>query len=116
VFRVRTIGIILVAISLLLLTVGCETTQAIPGASRDLLDFLNDGTATREEVVLKLGQPSASFEQERILTYRIGENTKQGYFVITPNQLRQWLFVNHSLVLVFDNDGILKKHSLVDVQ
>ena len=95
--------------------VGCATTP-IPGASHDLLKFLQVGQTTRQEVLLKLGQPSASFEQERILTYRIGEDAKQGYYLIIPNAKMQWQGVHYSLVLVFDSSGVLQRHNLVAVQ
>lgn len=67
----------LMAASTTLWLAACATP--IPGASHDLLTFLQVGKTTREEVLLKLGQPSASFEHERILTYRIGEETEQGH-------------------------------------
>jgi hypothetical protein len=113
--RGRSAALVLAAVAMLLL-VGCGTGQAIPGASRDLLAFIEDGATTREEVVLRLGQPSASFEGDRILTYRIGEHATQGYYPIVPNQLMPWQSVSHSLVLVFDEAGVLAKHSLVAVR
>jgi hypothetical protein len=95
--------------------VGCATTP-IPGASHDLLKFLQIGQTTREEAVLKLGQPSASFEQEKILTYRLGEDSKQGYYLMIPDARREWQGVHYSLVLVFDSGGVLQRQSLVAVQ
>jgi hypothetical protein len=65
--------------------------------------------------LLKLGQPSGSFEHERILTYRIGEDSKQGRYVITPRAMLAWQQVHYSLVLVFDESGRLQKQSLVTV-
>lgn len=97
-----------------LLGAGCATT--IPGANPRLLDFLEVGGTTRQETVLKLGQPSASFEAESILTYRIGDEPKQGYYVISPKAMLPWQNVRYSLVLVFDKNGILQKKSMVDVQ
>jgi hypothetical protein len=93
---------------------GCATTT-IPGATPHLLDFLRVGSTTRQETVLKLGQPSASFESESILTYRIGEKAEQGYYLITPKAMLPWQDVRYSLVLVFDQNGILQKKNLVDV-
>jgi|CZKM01.1.fsa_nt_gi hypothetical protein len=95
--------------------VGCATTP-IPGASHDLLKFLQIGQTTRQEVLLTLGQPSASFEQEKILTYRLGEDAKQGYYLIIPNATMQWQVVHYSLVLVFDSSGVLQRQNLVAVQ
>jgi hypothetical protein len=97
------------------LAVGCVTTP-IPGASLDLLKFLQIGQTTRQQVLLKLGQPSASFEQEKILTYRLGEDPKQGYYLISPKAALPWQAVHYSLVLVFDANGLLERQSLVTVQ
>ncbi len=94
---------------------GCETPR-IPGASPELLGFLQVGTTTREQVVLKLGQPSASFEQEHILTYRVGEDKRQGKYIVAPKALMPWERTHYSLVLVFTEDGRLAKMNLVDVQ
>lgn len=100
-------------IALMILSlVSCATT-AIPGASQNLLEFLRIGSTERQETVLKLGQPSASFEQETILTYRVGHQPEQGYYVISPKAMLPWQNVRYSLVLVFDNNGILQKKSLV---
>jgi len=105
---------LLVAFLLSLVFAGCTTP--IPGARQDLLRFLETGRTTREEVMLKLGQPSASFEQEKILTYRIGQDDKQGFYIVTAKALQPWQAVRFSLVLVFNSDGVLQKQSLVRVQ
>lgn len=95
---------------------GCAQSAPIPGARPDLLDFLRDGQTRREEVLTTLGEPSGSFENERILTWRIGHDVAQGYYVISPKQLQPWQFVSHSLVLVFGDGGVLRIHKLVAVQ
>jgi outer membrane protein assembly factor BamE (lipoprotein component of BamABCDE complex) len=105
---------VLVLIALLGLS-GC-TTSPIHGADPQLLDFLKDGATTRDEVVLALGQPSATLQQEHIVTYRIGEDSDKRRFVVTPQVANPWARVNYSLVLVFDDAGTLQKHNLVPVQ
>ena len=88
----------------------------MPGSSPELLDFLQIGETTREDAILKLGQPSGTFEHERILTYRIGEDQHQGRFIVTPkNMAPYWEQVRYSLVLVFGEDGKLRKQTLVPV-
>jgi hypothetical protein len=110
-WRLRVAAIVLGTVCL----AGCATPP-IQGANPRLLEFLRDGTSTRDEVILALGQPSATFQQERILTYRLGEDATQGYFVEQPHSTSPWLGVRYSLVLVFDAGGTLQKHSLVPVQ
>jgi hypothetical protein len=90
------IAVALIASSL----TGCTAT--IPPADADLLTFLRAGETTRQEVLGKLGQPSASFEQGRVLTYRVGHDAKQGYHVVTANPRQLWEGVRYSVVLVFD--------------
>jgi hypothetical protein len=83
------------------------------------LAFLSDGKTTREEVLLRLGTPSAQLEGERILTYAFSRNAAGAWRPAT----RSWgraqeapIFTDDqisSLVLVFAADGRLVRHSLV---
>ena len=98
---------------------GCATTPPVKGRV-DLLEFLADGTTTRETVLLQLGQPSGRFEHEKILTYRLGydEKTKHYWLVERENDAAgwsTWLRAQYSLVLVFDEQGVLRRHSRVEV-
>lgn len=95
---------------------GCAEPALIPGAKADLLAFLKEGHTRREEAILTLGQPSATFEKERILTYRVGHDDKQGYYIISPRELQPWANVRYSLVLVFDEKAVLSAYRLVPVQ
>lgn len=99
------------------LLAGCATTG--PPSSKTLLDFLKDGVTTKEEVLLQLGQASGAFESERILTYRIGKDDA-GYFLLDrlnrTDQRGTWAMSSHSLVLVFDENNTLRRHSLVPVR
>ncbi|MEN6483944.1 MAG: hypothetical protein ABFD98_03580 [Syntrophobacteraceae bacterium] len=96
---------------------GCATTG--PPSSKTLLDFLTDGATSKEDVLLQLGQASGTFESERILTYRIGKDDT-GYFLLDrlnrPDLRGTWAMASHSLVLVFDENNILRRHSLVPVR
>jgi hypothetical protein len=109
----------LAALVLLSLLVGCATNEPLKGRA-DLLEFLTDGKTTREEVALKLGQPSGQFERDNILTYRLGFEPKaKGYYLVEREARATgwptWMFAKYSLVLVFDETGVLRKHSLVEV-
>lgn len=101
------------------LQTGCVTET--PKGEARLLDFLADGRTTRQGVVVTLGQPSARFEAEKILTYRLGYEAKtRGYYVVereTPNEAgwSTWRQAQYSLVLVCDENGVLRKHSLLEV-
>jgi hypothetical protein len=84
------------------------------------LSYLQEGKTTREEAILRLGVPSADFEKGRILTYRIAQSgddiivqSRQSLGEGVPQNA---LCANYSLVLVFDDKGVLKKQSLVPVK
>ena len=99
---------------------GCATVPPSIKGSPDLLNFLSDGKTTRTEVITTLGQPSGTFEVQRILTYRLGyEPENHGYAVVEREAAASgwptWTAAKFSLVLVFDDAGILRKHSLVEV-
>jgi hypothetical protein len=86
----------------------------------DLMSFLAVGVTTRQDVMLRLGPPSGRFENEKILTYRLGYEPKnQGYYVVEREGglggWPTWLWAKFSLVLVFNEAGVLEKHSLVEV-
>jgi hypothetical protein len=97
---------------LVALLVSCATTKmnGVEG-SRTLLNFLEDGVTTKEEVVLKLGQTSATYETGRILAYRIGS-----YILLPGMSGANWAVTSHSLVLIFDENDVLRRHSLVPVR
>src|SRR5271155_5295161 len=76
-----------------LMLVGCQTT---PRGSQDLLDLLKNGVSRREDVQLKLGVPSAEYEESRILAYRLGKG-KGGYIVV--GRAKDWRDAPYRLVL-----------------
>lgn len=112
--RLERLSAIPATILLALALAGCATPDR--AARPDLLTFLEPGRTHREDVLLKLGQPSAAFEQERIITYRIGETARHDQFIVTPGTVYRWQKVRYSLVLVFDGGGILRKQALVCVE
>jgi hypothetical protein len=114
------------ALSLIILTIGCATPTLQPADPQllfksDMLSFIRDGVTTREEVVVKLGIPSAQIEGDRILMFQMRAD-KEGKWHLTAPQwnattgLRAWATGTCSLVLVFGEDGVLRKHSLVRPQ
>lgn len=105
-------------LALALMLVGCATTQ-IKGRA-DLLEFLVDGKTTKEEAMIKLGQPAGEFEKEKIFTYRLGFNSRNGGYYVVEREFDSfgepvWIKSKYSLVLIFDGQNILRKHSLVEV-
>ena len=113
-----------------LLVAGCATpkVQPVPAVPAEramrshLLSFIRDGMTTREEVLLKLGTPSAQFESGRILTYQIRFDKNGALHLVWPRRsarnpaLTNWEPEILSLVLVFGPNGLLEKHSLVGAE
>jgi hypothetical protein len=95
-----------------LLTIACAAPETQGDTA--LLTFIADGETTRTEAVLHLGQPSASFENDRILTWRLHGDDQAGYFI--SDDPGTWNEVRYSLVLVFGSDGVLETHSKVAVK
>jgi hypothetical protein len=103
---------------LLLAVTACATK---PSGNKDLLTFLNHDPVTKQEVLAHLGEASATFENNRVLTYRL--RSDKGGFSIQPATSRNvayrnagWDGVNYDLVLVFDENGVLQRHNLVSIR
>jgi hypothetical protein len=108
-------------LALALTLVGCATPPPPLKGSPDLLNFLSDGKTVRTEAITTLGQPSGRFESEKILTYRLGyEPENKGYFIVDREAgefgWATWAHVKYSLVLVFDESGVLRTHSVVEIK
>lgn len=84
------------------------------------LGFLRDGQTTRQEILTHLGTPSARFEGDRILTYDFVRNTLGDWRRVGTTVVSDWRFTygpgSCSLVLVFQADGTLARHTLVKDQ
>lgn len=93
-----------------LTVVGCAST---PVGNKQLLSFLQDGVTTREEIYLRLAEPSATFEGGRILTYRLDEDGS-GY--VLSKRVGRGFTGKYSLVLAIDEKGVLRRHSLVRIK
>lgn len=79
----------------------------------DLLGFIEDGKTTREQAYLSLGEPAGLYEGGRILSFRLGRD-EGGDFVI--GKASGFGGVRTSLIMVFDDQGILSRHSLVQMK
>jgi len=120
------IGGMALVLACALLATGCATPKVQPADPQlvfksDLLGFLQDGVTTRDEVVLKLGIPSAQIEGEKILMYQLRADENGKWHLVAPRWnvntgLRTWSEGTCSLVLVFGEKGVLQKHSLVTAQ
>jgi outer membrane protein assembly factor BamE (lipoprotein component of BamABCDE complex) len=78
---------------------------------------LQDGKTTRQDVLLRLGTPSARFEGDRLLTYDFVRGAGGQWQRVTTVSTSEWMYPyvpgSCSLVLVFRPDGVLERHTLV---
>jgi len=77
------------------------------------LTFLVVGTTKRQDVSVVLGEPSARYPSDSIVTYRLRADG-DGYRRVARSF--EWHPATHSLVLQFDERGILLRYGLVRVR
>ena len=94
---------------------GCASQSALK-PRKDLLDFLIDGSTMCSELSDRLGSPSGSFEDGRLLTYKFEQDGKQRLAVVAPGARDFWSRTNKSLVITCGHDGIVARHTLVAVK
>lgn len=100
--------------------IGCADPAVMQEKTRafesGLLSSIQDGQTTRQEVLLRLGTPSASFEGGRILTYDFVVDMAGQWQRVGTSVVSDWLYPlprASSLVLVFGPEDRLVRHSLV---
>ena len=94
------------------------TSQTQSPASFQLLEFLSAERVTRDEVLARLGPPYSTFENGRVIAYRLGKG-KEGYVQVpaaTQKDSPGWKGVDYDLVLAFDEDGTLVQHNLIAIR
>jgi hypothetical protein len=101
-----------------LLCVGCATpvVHEHPEALRERgeLAFLREGSTTRAEACLRLGPPTGAYERERILAWALVRRADGTFAPTRAERSRQGRIAwQASLVLVFAEDGVLARGSLV---
>ena len=77
---------------------------------------VQDGQTTRQEVLLRFGTPTATFEGGRILTFDLVLDPSGEWQRMALGNTSQWLYLHGraiSLVLVFGPEDRLVRHSLV---
>jgi hypothetical protein len=103
------VGAIVFAIS------GCVSERSAP-PRKDLLDFLVDGRTLCSDLKDHLGKPSQSFQDGRLITYRIAEDGKGRFAAVAYPAEEFWIRANQSLVVTCGSDGVVTRHSLVAVK
>ena len=86
------------------------------------MPFIRDGITSRQEILNRLGEPVSSFENGRIQIYWMEEvigghlrDIRRRSMPKTPDGVG-WEMGLHNLVLVYNSDNVLEKHSLVFIR
>lgn len=122
--------LLLLSISVFLMLMSCVPLTMQPEKLRQKwLPFLQEGSTTKEDVLLELGIPSAQFQGDRILAYRLTDVECQVYSfrhcekeglvtidMLGPEESSGWRAAWYNLILVFDENDVLKKLSLIGVR
>ncbi len=126
-FRMRRfLGACIFYVFLAIFLAGCASVPTLKTADTDLeakwLSFVKDNISTKQDILLKLGLPSAQFENEKILIYRLMLDEKDGLvpvdrsFAPQDPRISQWYQGQFNLVLVFDERNVLVRHSFLKVR
>jgi hypothetical protein len=115
---------LLAVVSLLALASACSTpvTRTDPTLLENELGFLDPGLTTRQEILSRLGDPFREYEDGRIVTYQL-RKTNDGDLQQVDVPRMNWggdefggaLHI-YSLVLAFDAENRLSRHSLVMIR
>ena len=93
-----------------LLLAGCAHKAS--ALRHDVTDLFGDGTAKRADVMLRFGLPSHTYEDGRVFSYRFVVRNSRSY-QLTP--MHVYVDSTYNLVIVFDESGAVRRHSLVHV-
>jgi len=88
---------------------GCAFKEIKHGSEiteNQILNIIN-GQTTKEEIFIQLGDPSKTMNDEKIFFYTWTRGSKEVCLGIGGGYA-----YTHSLVIVFDDNGIVKKHKI----
>ncbi len=88
---------------------GCSIKSISHGS--EILDEqvakIKDGKTTKEEIFIEFGNPSKTMDNEKVFFYNWTRGSKTSVMGLGGGSA-----YSHSLVIVFDNNGIVKNHKV----
>lgn len=100
--KIRSLITLLCLLLIVALAISCAPKRQVidPQFESNRFGFLRDGKINRQEIIDRLGEHSSSYENGRIVIYYwLGEENKA-----------------YNVVLVFNEQDVLKRHSVVRVR
>ena len=87
---------------IVVLAFSCAPARRVigPQLESESFEYLQDGKTKRQEIIDRLGHPLHSYENGRIVIYSWFDKESKGY----------------DIVLVFNEDNVLERHSVVRVR
>ncbi|HZK81441.1 MAG TPA: hypothetical protein VFC46_10250 [Humisphaera sp.] len=110
--------IIALTVPLLMLSTGCQPTPA--ELSSKPVAFLRSGKVSEDDLLLHFGTPTGRFENDRVLTWRLGltymrELGPASRSVLPFGDGADWQDTLYDLVVVFDGNQTMKRFRLIPV-
>lgn len=105
-------------VALLAMLSGCSfrMTTVPSETARAALPFLKTGTTIRKEVIDRLGPPSYTNTEDRVIAYRMIRDGF-GKLLVHPGRGRfGWEDIQFNLVLAFDEREVLQVFSLIQMK
>ena len=104
----------LIIVALLIVSCSHHIVKINEKEGNKLLPFIQDGITIKQEVLSRLGNPIESYEGGRIIIYFVVEQSGSQLEVLNyeKNNYSKVVAI-YQLVLVFDPNNVLEKHSLV---
>lgn len=84
-----------------------------PNFEKTWLSFIEDGKTTKEEITLKYGAPIKAFNKESLLIYIMRPDETKGFVNAFSQDSCPYPVGDYHFVFVFDEKGVLKKHSFL---
>jgi hypothetical protein len=109
-------GLLLDVAALVVLLGGCVAQEPprygpiTPEATSARLPFLRDGITSKAECIARLGDPSFVYDNGATIVYVSQTNCYEG----VPLPLTQTPWSSASLVLGFDEQGVLRQHAIIE--
>jgi hypothetical protein len=125
---VRVVIRFLTAVCSITALLGCSATPKTEVVEeqefQELMPFIRDGITERQEILNRLGEPESVYEDERIVVYWLEEYIGGHFRPIPRRDLPRdeqaaglaFELGLYNLVLVFDSNDWLERHSLVFIR
>jgi hypothetical protein len=103
--EIKCLTILIFLLLIAVLTVSCATKRQaiVPQLVGDRFGYLQDGKTNRQEIINRLGNPHHIYENGRIAIYSWLDEGSGDY-------------VEYDIVLIFNENDILERHSFVRVR